>query len=313
MFPLPLSQNSVGLWGAENVCQASNSIQSIQADEDLCRLYFVPSLVLEYSDAAMSYHEWQGCLSLQVANTCIGDINTGGRFSLPLSAGPWDHVVLEENDLEALHSGGWDCRILKGLLLAQWVGDEILPAHQVSSASLIWVRIYFMAQVLELHYYHPANIFPSPELMIERQSVIGRNRVALSILGSFFHQDWGLTDWPSNETTLWKTGFDSVFKILRIPERAQSFSCHQCPNQGMLQISQVSMSPRPPVTIWKLIMALGLGPQTAGCPGDVQCANFLSFCSHSTNRLGGDLAWRDGRSSRSEKGEGRQWGIVEGT
>lgn len=60
------------------------------------------------------------------------------------------------------HSEEWGLQNLKGLLLALWVGDEILPAHQVSSASLIWVRIYFMAQVLEPHYYHPANIFPSP-------------------------------------------------------------------------------------------------------------------------------------------------------
>ena len=51
---------------------------------------------------------------------------------------------------------------LKGLHLALWVGDEIFPAHQGSSTSLIQVRIYLMAQVLEPHRYQPANILPSP-------------------------------------------------------------------------------------------------------------------------------------------------------
>ena len=60
------------------------------------------------------------------------------------------------------HSEGWGLQNLKGLHLALWVGDEIFPAHQGSSTSLIQVRIYLMAQVLEPHRYQPANILPSP-------------------------------------------------------------------------------------------------------------------------------------------------------
>lgn len=55
------------------------------------------------------------------------------------------------------------------------------------------------------------------------------------------------------------------FKILRISEKAQSFSYHQYPYQGVLQVPP-RMSPRSLGTIWKLIMALGLGPWTTGYP-----------------------------------------------
>lgn len=54
----------------------------------------------EYSDAAMSYHEWQGCLSLSSGlDTCTGDINTGGEIQpLPSSLLTPDHVALERMD-----------------------------------------------------------------------------------------------------------------------------------------------------------------------------------------------------------------------
>lgn len=82
MLPFHLSQNSVGLWRAENACQPPGSIQSTQTSEYLLGSYLAQNLVLSIPMLQGVIYEFLGSPSLsRELNMCTGDTNTKGRFN----------------------------------------------------------------------------------------------------------------------------------------------------------------------------------------------------------------------------------------
>lgn len=173
-----LFQNSVGLWGAENVHQPPNSIQSIQTNEYLLGFYFTPDLVLSIPMLQGVIRELLGSPSLsRELDMCT---NTKGKSNTcPVS----DFLCIEyescripfpnwspERNKEVWVLRSRNCRIS---VASSWpYGLEVGASSPPGLLSILCqVRIYLInafpigsqssAQLLEPHCFQLSNMWSS--------------------------------------------------------------------------------------------------------------------------------------------------------